>query len=435
MQFNCHVEKYKSGDVGGIRAEQFRLYTDQDKYKNRIQHEQTENNVYNEYRPWFAAIKAAKERQQELTGKKVRADAVVLCSAVQSVPESWPREAALDYFRANEQFMKTFLEQHGLDPDAALSAVTHYDEQPPHQTFCWMPLREGRFQAKQLLNRQTLRELQKEGYQHYQEWAARHPDLEKIEPYREDSGRKHLSELDYKKQLLENQIEQEEKTLSEARERLQEAVRDRKSIESRTIALKDEIEALGRSKSVSREELADLKEEIANLQDTEKLLEQTTAPAMRAWKRELMELTTVPIMPEFKETKASHKTVDDFEKVPFSKDTYKVPKKELSELLESQSKLQQIESFVLRWAERLQSFIEEKLQILEERVRSLGRRSLSERLEALEKDRQLNEYEKLEKNFPGTFEKMRNKLDPPRYQDRDEPQEELHQSRGKGRSR
>lgn len=214
MQYNCHIEKYKTGDVGGIRAEQFRLYQDQSKYKNRIQHEMTRDNVYTEYRPWFEAIRKAKERQQELTGKAVRKDAVVLCSAVQSVPESWPREAAMDYFQQNEQFMKRFLCQHGLDPDGMLSAVTHYDEQPPHQTVCWMPVREGRFQAKQLLTKQTLQALQKEGYQFYRDWAKRHPDLEQIQPYRADSGRQHLSELDYKTQKLQEAAESAQERVS-----------------------------------------------------------------------------------------------------------------------------------------------------------------------------------------------------------------------------
>ena len=31
MQYNFHNEKYKSSDVGGIRKEQFREYTDETK--------------------------------------------------------------------------------------------------------------------------------------------------------------------------------------------------------------------------------------------------------------------------------------------------------------------------------------------------------------------------------------------------------------------
>ena len=34
MQYNCHVEKYHYGDIGGIEKEQFREYKDKEKYKN-----------------------------------------------------------------------------------------------------------------------------------------------------------------------------------------------------------------------------------------------------------------------------------------------------------------------------------------------------------------------------------------------------------------
>ena len=207
MQFNSHIEKYKASDAGGIHAEQYREYKDSSRYHNNVDPARTDLNVVHEYQDWQTAIRTAQQHQRQLTAKAVRKDAVVLCSSVQSVPASWGREAAMDYFQAYEGFMVNFLSAHGCDEGVSLSAITHYDEDNPHQTYTWMPLKDGRFKNKEIMNKQFLRDLQKEGWEHYQTWALQHPELEPLEPYQEGGKRIHKSELEFKQQTLHD-IEQ-----------------------------------------------------------------------------------------------------------------------------------------------------------------------------------------------------------------------------------
>ena len=224
MQFNSHVEKYTTVAAGGIHKEQFREYSDPKKYHNNVDPERTKLNVIHSYRDWLESIKNAKDNQEKITGKAVRKDAIVLCSLVQTVPASWEREAASEYFEKFENFMRDFLTRHGVDQEAELSAITHFDEDNPHQTYCWMPLQNGRFCNKKIMNKQFLRDLQKEGYEHYLEWSQRHPELERLEPFQEGNKRPHKTEAKYKRDALA----ETEKQLSEVK---QAAEQIRRSIE------------------------------------------------------------------------------------------------------------------------------------------------------------------------------------------------------------
>ena len=113
----------------------------------------------------------------------------------------------MDYFQQRENFVRNFLSAHGCDQGVSLSAVTHYDEDNPHQTYTWMPLKGGRFKNKEIMNKKFLQDLQQEGWQHYQNWALQHPELERLEPQEKGGKRVHKSELEFKQQTL-NEIEQ-----------------------------------------------------------------------------------------------------------------------------------------------------------------------------------------------------------------------------------
>ena len=223
MQYNCHVEKYHYGDIGGIEKEQFREYKDKEKYKNYVDHDKTKMNIYHRYhdQKWIQTIKAAQEVHLQTVGKAIRKDAVVFDSIVQSVPASWDYDLANQYFLENEEFLKDFLIRKGVDPNSFLSSVTHWDEKNPHQTFTFMPIKNGKFDNSKIMNRDFLRDLQKEGFEFYQKFSDRHPNLEKLDAYLEDSGKKHLSEVEYKlsktTKLLEqvqNEIENYSKTVN-----------------------------------------------------------------------------------------------------------------------------------------------------------------------------------------------------------------------------
>lgn len=226
MQYNFHIEKYKTGDVGGIRREQLRQYVDNSKYKNYVDISRSGENLYKGMKEdgsgldWSAEIKAAKDRTMNSTGRAVRKDAVVLCSAVESVPASWPNEACRDYFSAKGQWFREYLqEKGGADRDCLKSMAVHLDETTPHCTYAFVPEKDGRLQAKNILTKSFLRDLQKDGYDFTTKWVKEHGmSLEELKPYKVGSERRHLTEVEYKEervQAREKALEIEERAIAE----------------------------------------------------------------------------------------------------------------------------------------------------------------------------------------------------------------------------
>lgn len=210
VQYNFHNEKYQTKDVIGIHREQFREIADHSKYKNNVDSGKTDQNVYEDLAPegrnWYGVIKTAKESTVEITGRAVRKDAVVLCSTVESVPPSWPQEVSTQYFRDKVHWYKDFLEERaGLDPGSMKSLVIHYDETSPHATYDWIPMKDGRLQAKNILTKEILQRVQDEGQKFTMEWVdsynRQHPghQLEKLEPSGMGVKRQYLDDLSYKR--------------------------------------------------------------------------------------------------------------------------------------------------------------------------------------------------------------------------------------------
>lgn len=217
MQYNFHNEKYQMKDIVGIHREQFREIADQSKYHNNVDLKKTERNVYDEIVPngrnWYAAIKEAKDHTVEMTGRAVRKDAVVLCSTVESVPPSWPRDVSTRYFREKVRWYEHFLQtEAGLDPGSMKSLVIHYDETSPHATYDWIPLKDGRLQAKNILTKQVLQRLQDEGQKFTMNWIEaynlQHPDrqIERLEPSGMGIKRQYLDDLAYKRMKDEEAV-------------------------------------------------------------------------------------------------------------------------------------------------------------------------------------------------------------------------------------
>ncbi len=225
MKFNLHIEKYKAGDIGGIQAEQFRQYKNIENYKNDVRQDKSQLNVYHRYHDedWKTTISRFQKEHKEKVGKGIRKDAVIFDSIVQSVPASWNYELTKLYFEESERFLKRYLLEVGVDQDAFLSAVTHYDETSPHQTFVFCPKKDGKFENKNIMTKDFLKNIQKKAYENYLNFSAKHPELEVLESYLEDNGRKHLNELDNKIQWLEsknNQLLSKNNTLEYQNKRL-----------------------------------------------------------------------------------------------------------------------------------------------------------------------------------------------------------------------
>ena len=230
MQYNIHNEKYQTKDVTGIMKEQFRQYEDESKYKNYIDHERTKDNVYKAMSEdgmnWYRQIREAKESTEGVTGKAIRKDAVVLCSTVESVPSSWDIEVCQNYFEDKANWFKDYLEGKGVDKDSMLSVAIHLDETTPHAAYAWLPMKDERLQAKNILDKQFLRDLQKESQDFTFRWIddynsnhINHP-IEKMDPYQIDSGRKHLQESEYKEMKIAESVQQMQQQLEETKQHI-----------------------------------------------------------------------------------------------------------------------------------------------------------------------------------------------------------------------
>lgn len=217
MQYNIHNEKYKLADVGGIHREQFREYSDTSKYKNAVDPERTTNNMYfsmsDNGADWSARIKEAKKNSQEITGKKLRKDAVVLCSTVESVPESWSDEVCKSYFKDKAEWFNNFLQTRaGIDEGTMLSVCIHMDETTPHATYAWLPVKDGKFQAKNIVNSTMLKALQTESQLFTMDWIDNYnlcheKAIEKLDLAVPGSQKQHLSEAAYKEKKMEEHVE------------------------------------------------------------------------------------------------------------------------------------------------------------------------------------------------------------------------------------
>lgn len=233
MQYNFHNEKYKISDVGGIHREQFREYSDTEKYKNEVDPERTERNEYieiaEEGKDWFKHIRRAKESTTEITGRAVRKDAVLLCSTVESVPQTWDDETCKIYFREKAKWYEEYLhEKGGVDENCMLSVCVHLDENTPHATYVWIPEKDGKLQAKNILDRNFLKSLQEDSQQFTFDWIRQYEEkkeisLEHLEPIESGSQRQHLSEAEYKKEQIRTQVEELQQQHQEVRQKIEEA--------------------------------------------------------------------------------------------------------------------------------------------------------------------------------------------------------------------
>ena len=291
MQYNLHNEKYKLQDVVGIHKEQFREYADKTKYKNDVDDERTELNRYIELsqggKEWYRRIKEAKITTEERTGRALRKDAVVLCSTVEAVPDSWDLAVADKYFEDKARWMENYLKTAAnVDEHCMLSVCIHHDESSAHATYAWMPIRDGRFQCRSIVTRDFLKALQSDSQAYTFDWIERYEQehfmhLEHLEPIMSGSQRQHLAEAEYKKEQIRTQVEELKQEHEKVRQKLdkvnQEIVEktqspDIQSYESvvheneklhEELSLKDRvIEALQKEKVVLQETVNHLKESV-----------------------------------------------------------------------------------------------------------------------------------------------------------------------------
>lgn len=314
MQYNIHNEKYKMSDVGGIKREQFREYGPSTEYRNKVDSERTRNNIYIEMAPdgkdWFGQIREAQDRTKETTGRAVRKDAVVLCSTIESVPESWGQEVCRTYFQDKAEWFGSYLhERAGVDEDALKTVAVHLDESTPHATYAWIPIKDDKLQAKNILDREFLRDLQKDSqdytFRWIDEWNEQHPleMIEKMDPYTPDSRQQHLTESEYREKKIDEKMQLAEQKMSDAEEK-------ELSVGEREKALEDQQREFSEAVDKASEQIDAAWEKIGDLQDEKSALEESTRQAVEAkehydlqaaaYEERVIELTDAPDLESYK---------------------------------------------------------------------------------------------------------------------------------------
>ena len=206
MKFGMHNEKYNRASAGGIRKEQWRLY-EHGKYANDVDTSKSHLNEYDGVKNWQEKYLEAIKLTEETNGKKCRKDTVVVNSIVETVPESWGKDKALEYFQEQDKMIKAFLKEKGVEEKWLLSSVKHFDETNPHRTFTFIPVKDNKLQNKNIVNQNFLQQLQSRGWEVYQNFQKKYPELEELEKYEVGSKAKHKTELEYKTEKLEKKVE------------------------------------------------------------------------------------------------------------------------------------------------------------------------------------------------------------------------------------
>ena len=329
MQYNIHNEKYKYSDIAGIHKEAYREYSGNAIYRNDVDLERSKNNKYIEIvengSNWFTHIKNAQRSTEKITGKAIRKDAVCFCCTVESVPNSWPREVYEKYFEEKANwFNSQFLYGKGYtDVNALLSFCVHEDEGNPHVHEIWLPIKNGKLQARNIITRDFLKDLQAESQQYTFDWIDRYnlehqEKLEKLEPILNGSIREHLSNVEFKKQKLEESIN----SLQETQKELKTKVED----------VKLELE---NTQQIIVEEKQKLEEEKQAVQEMKNEYESKA--------QEIVELTQSPNLPQYQEAIQENKELK--QQITFK-----------DKVIESlQQTIEQLKENVERWKQKFEN--------------------------------------------------------------------------------
>lgn len=166
---------------------------------------------------------AVKDRIREVyTGKKaIRKDAVatvgVVCSASSEFFENKSKAESVQYFKDCKEFFENKVGKENI-----VCAKIHFDEKTPHMHLYFVPLTsDGRLSAKEVCNREFLRDMQRKLPLYLQEKGH------DVERGLEDSTNEHISKKKYEINLqraeIDKQIQkilEEEKKLKEKKEKL-----------------------------------------------------------------------------------------------------------------------------------------------------------------------------------------------------------------------
>lgn len=217
----AHAEKFSIGACAGLGIHVDRKSEEHSNKNidNTLSSENVElvenynNNLYG----------AVKDRIREgYTGKKaIRKDAVasvgVVCSASSEFFENKSKAESVQYFKDCKEYFENKIGKENI-----VCAKIHFDEKTPHMHLYFVPLTsDGRLSAKEVCNREFLRDMQRELPLYLQEKGH------DVERGLEDSTNEHISKKEYEINLqraeIDKQIQkilEEEKKLKEKKKKL-----------------------------------------------------------------------------------------------------------------------------------------------------------------------------------------------------------------------
>ncbi len=171
-----HVAKYKGSGAVQVVKHIERDRPDTAVYGNeRIDKERTELNYSLElrtrdgkavaFRSFSDAVAEAKRLHKATTGREARSDAVTLASAVVQLPREYCNvdEEGIATAKDEEQAKRFFkavavetLKHFKVDPKWVVCAEVHLDETTPHVHVSWVPVKDGKLDAKNQVCRSAL---------------------------------------------------------------------------------------------------------------------------------------------------------------------------------------------------------------------------------------------------------------------------------------
>lgn len=212
----AHAEKYsiKSTYGLGIHVDRKTENHSNKNIDNAISSENVElvenykNNLYN----------AVKQRINEgyKKEKAIRKDAVatigVVCSASPDFFKNNSKAETVQYFKDCKEYFENKIGKENI-----VCAKIHFDETTPHMHLYFVPLTEdGRLSAKEICNREFLRNLQKELPVYLQEKGH------KVERGLEDSVNEHISKKEYEINLRKEELLEQKQRLSDEEKKIEE---------------------------------------------------------------------------------------------------------------------------------------------------------------------------------------------------------------------
>lgn len=205
----CHVQKFKSNDVGGMQRHNQR---ETEGHKNKDINNEKSHLNYDLHKDHDVSYKNEIKNilDKNYTGKKaIRKDAVVMTSTVISSDKAF-------FDRLGENETKRFFQEAYnklkdiYGEDNIISARVHMDETTPHMHLTAVPMtKDGKLSAKECVSRENLRRLQDEIPKHLQSKGF------VIERGNENSQNKHVEIHEFKKQTLEKLNKELEKDIKE----------------------------------------------------------------------------------------------------------------------------------------------------------------------------------------------------------------------------